>query len=84
MIVFNRPEHTAKIFQEIRKARPSRLYIAVDGARKETEDDQRNIEAVLKIVSGIDWECSVQRLVRERNLGFKMAVSSASTWFFEH
>lgn len=84
MIVFNRPEHTAKIFQEIRKARPSRLYIAVDGARKEREDDQRNINAILNIVSDIDWECSVQRLVRERNLGCKIAVSSAITWFFEH
>jgi hypothetical protein len=31
----------------------------------------------------IDWECDLQTLLRDRNLGCKRAVSSAITWFFE-
>jgi hypothetical protein len=34
LLVFNRPEPTAKVFQKIRELRPSRLFIAADGPRR--------------------------------------------------
>ncbi|MBF0234010.1 MAG: hypothetical protein HQK65_13375 [Desulfamplus sp.] len=32
----------------------------------------------------MDWDCEVETLFRERNLGCKIAVSSAIDWFFEN
>jgi len=37
---------------------------------------------VQEIVSKIDWPCEVKRLIRDENLGCKMAVSGAIDWFF--
>jgi hypothetical protein len=36
------------------------------------------------ILDGIDWDCEVKTLFREKNLGCRVAVSSAIDWFFEN
>lgn len=81
-IVFNRPQLTKKVFEAIRKAEPIRLYIAADGPRLQGELVKCN--QVRDIVKEIDWDCTVQTLFREENLGCKIAVSSAISWFFEN
>lgn len=83
LIAFNRPEHTQKVYEELRKARPSKLYIAIDGARKDRIDDVEKIKNTIKIFDSIDWVCDVKKLLRTENLGCKKAVSSAISWFFE-
>jgi len=32
----------------------------------------------------VDWECNVQTLYRERNVGCRVAISSGIDWFFEN
>ena len=79
-LVFNRPDNTARVFNAIREAQPARLYVAADGARNEAEKAVCNeVRAIIKI----DWDCELTTLYREHNLGCKLAVSSAITWFFE-
>lgn len=82
-IVFNRPNTTAVVFNEIRKARPTRLYIASDGPRAHYLDELQKINHVRKIVKNIDWKCEVKTLFSEKNLGCKVACSRAIEWFFE-
>ena len=36
------------------------------------------------IMQNIDWDCEVETLVSEENLGCKYAVSGAINWFFQH
>lgn len=84
LLVFNRPELTKRIFSEIRRAEPQRLYIAADGPRPDCQGETEKVEEVRKIVSAIDWRCKVHTLFREHNMGCKYAVSSAIDWFFEH
>ena len=38
-MVFNRPNTTSRVFEEIKKAKPPRLYIAADGPRKEKDGE---------------------------------------------
>lgn len=83
-LVFNRPETTAVVFEQIRKAKPPRLYIASDGARTSEPAEHEKVSHVREIATSVDWECQVQTLFREENLGCKLAVSSAVTWFFKH
>jgi hypothetical protein len=81
-LVFNRPDTTRRVFQQIKAARPARLYIGADGPRPEKPLDLRLCREVRDIVSDIDWNCSVRTLFNDENKGCKLAVSSAIDWFF--
>jgi hypothetical protein len=83
-LIFNRPNETKKVFSEIRKAKPLRLYVAADGIRSYCKDEAELIARTREIATKVDWPCEVKTLFREENLGCKIAVSSAITWFFEH
>jgi len=84
-LIFNRLDTTKQVFEAIRKAKPPRLYIASDGPRDSSPDEDNKVKAVRDYVIGhIDWDCEVKTLFREKNLGCKYAVSGAITWFFEN
>ena len=84
-MIFNRPEVTAVVFEKIKQQKPARLYIAADGARKNNEGENEKCESARQIVTnGIDWDCEVQTLFRNENLGCGKAVSQAISWFFEY
>jgi cephalosporin hydroxylase len=84
LIIFNRPDTTALVFQEIRKARPRKLYIAADGPRLGKAGELARCEEARAIAADVDWPCQVTTLFQQENLGCKLGVSSAITWFFKH
>lgn len=82
-LIFNRPDTTQKVFEAIRQVKPPRLYIASDGARIEKEGELDIVEKTRRLVlDNIDWECEVKTLFRDKNLGCRIAVSDAISWFF--
>jgi hypothetical protein len=83
-LVFNRPETSSRVFEAIRKARPSRLYVAADGPRADRDCELEKCSQVREISTAVDWPCELHTLFRDVNQGCKIAVSSAITWFFEH
>ena len=70
MLFFNRPDHFARVWAEVRRARPERLFLYQDGPR-EGRDDMPGILACRALVGDdqIDWPCRVERLYQERNWG---------------
>jgi hypothetical protein len=84
LVIFNRPETTKLVFEAIRRAKPTKLYIAADGPRKNVLSDIKNCAEARKIVQSIDWECKVKTLFRDENLNCGVGPSSAFTWFFDH
>lgn len=84
LIFFVRPEMTEKVFEQIRLARPSRLYLYQDGARQGNENDRVNVERCRQVVSRIDWDCEVHRLYQEENKGCDPSEYLAQKWFFSH
>lgn len=84
-ITFNRPETTIRVFQSIRLCKPNRLYIASDGPRTNREGEAETIKALRdQVMQAIDWDCEIQTLFRDKNLGCKYGVSGAISWFFEN
>lgn len=81
-LVFNRPDVTNRVFQEIRKAQPPRLYVAADGPRSVCSGEVKKVNAVREIVTKVDWKCELITLFRDKNLGCAKAISEAITWFF--
>ena len=80
ILFFNRPDHLAKVFEEVRKARPARLFLYQDGPRGER--DLAGIEACRKVVEDIDWECEVHRKYQERNFGCDPSEYLSQKWAF--
>jgi len=83
-IIFNRPDTTQKVFNAIRQAKPKQLFVAADGPRPDKEGEKEKCEQVRKIIEQVDWDCEVNTLFRDKNLGCKIAVSPAIDWFFEN
>jgi hypothetical protein len=71
------------VYERIREVKPERLYVAADGAREGRGDELERCKEARAVIEGVDWECEVKTLFRDRNLGCKVAVSEAITWFFE-
>lgn len=82
-IIFNRPDTTRRVFDEIRKIKPQSLYIAADGPRIGRVGEAELCAETRKIVSNIDWPCEVSNNFSETNFGCKIGVSKAINWFFE-
>lgn len=83
LLVFNRPDETAKVFAAIRAAKPAQLYVACDGPRRDRAGEADIVEKVRQIATTVDWDCEVKTLFRKENLSCGKAVSGAITWFFD-
>ena len=84
MLGFNRPDLTEQSFRSIRAARPSRLFVAVDGPRQNIAGESQLVGMVQSIVERVDWQCDVQTRFQDKNLGCRVAVSTAIDWFFQN
>lgn len=77
-----RADHFAKVWEQVRIARPARLFLYQDGPRGER--DMAGIEACRALVSdeNIDWECDVHRLYQEKNYGCDPSEFISQRWAF--
>lgn len=84
LIFFCREKPFSKVFEAVKKARPSKLYLYQDGAREGNESDKKGIEACRKIALDIDWECEVYTKFQEKNFGCDPSEFIAQKWFFDN
>lgn len=82
LIFFTRYEQFAQVFEQVRKAKPSRLFLYQDGPRPGRQDDIINIKKCRAIAENIDWDCEVHRLYQKKNVGVDPSGYIADTWAF--
>jgi len=75
LILFNRPEPTAKVFAAIRAARPADLIIIADGARTNKRGEVEACAVARAVTENVDWPCRVARHYADKNLGCRNRVS---------
>ena len=80
MMGFNRPELSRMVFERVRKARPEKLYFAVDGFRRDKPEEEAIVKEVQSIVGSVDWPCEVHTRFRDVNLGCAYAIPDAISW----
>lgn len=80
LIFFTRDDTFAKVFEKVREAKPSKLFLACDGPRANRPDDVEKIEKCKAIASNIDWECEVYTNYSDVNLGCGVRPQSAIGW----
>lgn len=83
LIVFNRPELTARSFECVRAAKPNELFIISDGPRENITLDIQLCGEVRKLVQEVDWNCKTHFVFSDTNLGLKKRVSSGLNYVFD-
>ncbi len=78
--IFNRPDVTQAVFDEIAKARPATLLVIADGPR--SPEERSLCEEARAIVDGVNWPCNVITEYSEMNMGCKNRISSGLDWVF--
>lgn len=83
LLFFNRADHFSMVWAEVKKARPSRLFLYQDGPR-EGKDDMPGILACRELVKDeeIDWECEVHRNYQDKNYGCDPSGFMSHRWAF--
>lgn len=84
LILFNRPETTARVMQAIRQARPRHLFLVADGPRGDVPPDIERCAQARAVALGVDWDCEIHTHFADTNLGLKKRVESGLDWVFEN
>ena len=83
LLTFNRPQTTVRVLDAVRAARPTRVFVASDGPRRDVPaDTQRVLDTRRLVESSVDWPCTVERRYSDYNQGCRQGVSAAIAWFF--
>lgn len=84
LITFNRSEHTRRVLEAIKAAKPKDLYVFQDGAREGNEKDMAKCDEVRRVIEdltrNVDWV--VHTLYSRKNLGCGPGPMTALNWFF--
>jgi hypothetical protein len=81
LIIFNRPDLTLKLYEQLKALKPSKLYIISDGGRNDKEC--LIIEQSRMIFNNIEWKCKVKRNYSTNNMGLRKRIVSGIDWAFE-
>ncbi|MCR4591009.1 MAG: hypothetical protein K5668_09345 [Lachnospiraceae bacterium] len=84
LVFFTRYRQFSEVFEAVRRAKPSRLFLFQDGPRPGNPDDPEGIRKCREIAESVDWECEVFRNYNEKNLGPDEAGYRADVWAFSH
>ncbi len=84
LIIFRRPDATRRVFEAVRRAEPSQLFVIADGPREGHPDDAEQCKATRAVVEDVDWDCEVHRNYSASNLGCGRRPASGISWVFKH
>ncbi|MGC1799486.1 MAG: hypothetical protein WA701_03795, partial [Solirubrobacterales bacterium] len=83
MLIFNRPETTARVFERVREARPPKLLVVADGPRADRPGEAGRCREARAVVEAVDWPCELMTDYSEVNLGCGKRISSGLDWVFD-
>ncbi len=83
LILFNRPDCTARVFEAIAAARPAKLFLIADGPRAGHPTDGERCRETREVVRRVDWDCEVRTNFSDVNLGCKYRPETGIDWIFE-
>lgn len=83
-ITFARPDYAQKVFCQIKKTRPRKLYFYSNKARPNNPDEIKNNLLIRDYIHEIDWPCELKLFFREKHVDVFTSVLSALDWIFEN
>ena len=84
ILAWKRPKHLRQVIERLKKIKPKNLFISIDGPKNANSLDRELVLQTKKIIEeNIDWPCTIKKKYNKKNLGCRLGVSSAITWFFD-
>lgn len=80
--VFVRPHTLKRVYEVVKQARPSILFLVSDGPREWVPSDKQKIAQSRRIVEDIDWDCEVFRIYSDINKGMFETSRRAKEFIF--
>jgi hypothetical protein len=84
LTIFNRPDKTKAVIENLRQIKPKRLFVAADGPRPNLPQDIEKCRLARQEATAVDWPCDITTRFLDDNIGCDPAVSSAIAWFFQN
>src|SRR4029077_21252183 len=84
LIIFNRPDLTERVFAQIAKARPARLFVIADGPRPERPGEIEKCRAAREVINRIDWVSEIFKNYSDVNLGCGHRPATGISWVFDN
>lgn len=82
VVFFNRPDMLGKVFDQIRKAKLSKLLLCQDGPRSSNEQNIEKGALCRDIVSHIDWIVQCIEFYQDSNFGCNPSMYITQKWTF--
>ena len=83
LIVFRRPDQTAKVLEALRVVCPAVLFVLADAPRPTHPEDKILCQRTRALIDTIDWPCSLHRLFADSHLGLARRVISGMDAVFK-
>jgi hypothetical protein len=83
IFAFNRPALTRRVHDAVSRLRPRSLFLIADGPRRGRPDEQAICEEVRRILTNVDWHCTVNTHFSPYNMGCGRRMSSGLDWLFQ-
>ncbi len=81
---FARPEYAIPAFEQIKKAKPHKLYFYSNKARSDRPDEIERNERIRALVKQVDWDCDVYCYFREEYVDIYTSLQGAMDWVFDN
>lgn len=82
LFMFQRAEKTLQVLEQIKKIKPTKLYLLSDNGRTNEEKD-RVYQCRALIESSIDWECEVIKNYATTNIGVHANIGLGAMWVLD-
>lgn len=76
LVIFRRPDTTARVLEAIRRYGPKKLYVIADGPRLHKPDDSLLVARTRELVDTAGLTCKITKIYSESNLGLRERVLS--------
>jgi len=83
LIIFNRPDTTQRVFAEIARVKPRKLFVVADGPRSDHPNDVEKCAISRAIIERVDWDCKVVKGYSDINMGCGWRAASGISWVLE-
>lgn len=81
---FARPDTLRQVFDRVKEARPSQLYLWLNCPRSDRPDEVARNTECKDILSDIGWQCDVHRNYSSTYLECRDSLEKAFSWFFDN
>jgi len=84
LFVFNRPDRTRQVMEEIAAVKPRTLLVVADGPREGHPDDETKCQDTRAVIDdNVSWNCTIRRNYADHNLGLFERFVTGLRWLFQ-